>query len=176
MQLALIWAMTRNRVIGRDNDLPWQLPDEMRHFVRTTKGKPVIMGRKQWQSMPGALPGRANIVLSRDPAFQAEGAQTATTIPQALALAVAAARQVGASEIMVIGGAEIYALFMDYAQRLYATLIEAELPGDTFFPVFDDSDWQLLSTDSHAADARHPYAFHMQVLERRGRPPLALPV
>jgi dihydrofolate reductase len=166
MRLSLIWAMTRNHVIGRDNSLPWTLPDEMRHFVRTTRGKPVIMGRKQWESMPRALPHRTNIVLTRQRGYRAENAIVVTDFDQALDVARDAARRTGADEIMVIGGAEIYALALPRADRLYQTVIEAELDGDTFFPQFDIREWQRISSEAHAADDRHAYAYHIDVLER----------
>ncbi len=176
MRVALIWAMTRNGVIGLDNDLPWNLPDEMRHFVRTTKGKPVIMGRKQWQSMPRALPGRTNIVMTRQQDFAASGAIVVQSIDEALRVAQQAAWQQPADEIMVIGGAEIYALALDYAHRLYRTLIDAELAGDTWFPALDEAAWMLISSEQHPADDRHQYAYEIQVLDRRLPPPKKLPV
>lgn len=166
MRIALIWAMTRNRVIGRDNDLPWHLPDEMAHFVRTTVGKPVIMGRKQWQAMGRPLPRRTNIVISRSPNFEAEGAAVVNSLAAAVAVAEDACEACGADEIMVIGGAEIYALALPLAERLYCTVIDAELEGDTFFPDFDSSEWVEVERCEHSADARHPYAYTIRVLDR----------
>jgi len=166
-RLALIWAMTRNRVIGRDNDLPWHLPDEMRHFIRSTVGKPVIMGRKQFESMGKPLPKRTNIVLSRNSGFSPDGVIVARDIDSAIAEAERAAARTGAEEIMVIGGAEIYALTLARADRLYYTLIDAELEGDTVFPAFDESQWREISRETHAPDARHAYAYTIRVLERR---------
>ena len=168
MRLSLIWAMTRNRVIGRDNALPWSLPDEMRHFVTTTRGKPVIMGRKQFESMDSPLPRRTNIVLSRDPAFHPNGAIVVRTLDDA----IAQARDAGGAdntdgEIMVIGGAEIFAVALPRADRLYFTLIDAEIDGDVFFPAFDESQWREISRQTHAADARHAYAYTIRVLERK---------
>jgi dihydrofolate reductase len=167
MRLSLIWAMTRNRVIGRNNTLPWHLPDEMRHFVRATRGKPVIMGRRQWESMPRALPQRTNIVLTRQRGYRADGAIVVPDFRSALERAQRAAAETGSDEIMVIGGAEIYALALPVADRLYQTVIEAELEGDTFFPEFDESQWQRVACEHHPADADHPLAFSIQVLERR---------
>jgi len=162
MRLSLIWAMTRNRVIGRNNALPWHLPDEMRHFMRTTVGKPVIMGRKQFEAMGKPLPKRSNIVLTRNAAFLADGIIVAHTLDEA----VDVARQAGGDEAMVIGGAEIYALALQKADRLYFTLIDTELDGDTWFPQFDESQWQEVQRDEHGIDARHPYAFSIRVLDR----------
>lgn len=161
MRISLIWAMTRNRVIGRDNTLPWHLPDEMRHFIRTTLGKPVIMGRKQFDSMGRPLPKRANIVMSRNAGFHADG----VTVVRDLDAAIAAAD--GADEAMVIGGAEIYALALPRADRLYFTLIDAELDGDTFFPEFDERAFTLTHSEHHPADARHAYAYTIRILDRR---------
>jgi dihydrofolate reductase len=162
MRLALIWAMTRNRVIGRDNDLPWHLPDEMRHFMRTTLGKPVIMGRKQFESMGKPLPRRTNIVLSRNAGFAPDGAVVVRDLDTAIAVAV----QSGAEEVMVIGGAEIYRLALPRADRLYFTQIDAELEGDTLFPEFDETKFREVSRDYHPADARHRYAYTIRVLDR----------
>ena len=166
-RISLIWAMTNNRVIGRDNDLPWRLPDEMRHFMRTTVGKPVIMGRKQWQAMARPLPERTNIVISRDRGFVAEGALVADSFEAALALAREDCTARGVDEIMVIGGAEIYALALPRADRLYVTHIDVELDGDTFFPEFDESGWTQVAREDHPVDERHPYAYSTRLLERR---------
>jgi dihydrofolate reductase len=169
MRLSLIWAMTRNRVIGRNNALPWHLPDEMRHFVRTTRGKPVIMGRRQWESMDRALPRRTNIVLTRQAGFRAHGAIVAADFETALQRARAAAEAAGADEIMVIGGAEIYALALPRADRLYQTIIDAELTGDTFFPEIDLCEWEEVAREDHPSDRHHAYAFRIQVLDRKQR-------
>ena len=159
--------MTRNRVIGRDNELPWHLPDEMRHFMRTTSGHPVIMGRKQFQAMGRALPKRTNIVMTRNRAFRAEGALVVADFDAALAAARADAAARGVDEIFVIGGAEIYSLALPSADRLYFTLIDADLDGDTWFPSFDENAWIEGSRESHPIDARHPYAFTIRILDRR---------
>jgi dihydrofolate reductase len=166
MRLSLIWAMTRNRVIGRDNALPWRLPDEMRHFMHTTVGHPVIMGRKQFQSMSKPLPKRTNIVLSRNPRFSANGIVVARTLEEAMDRAREIVGNDG--EAMVIGGAEIYALALPRADRLYFTLIDAEIDGDAYFPDFDESQWRETHREEHGADARHAYAFTIRVLDRVG--------
>ena len=159
--------MARNRVIGRDNRLPWRLPDEMRHFVDTTRGKPVIMGRKQWQSLAKPLAKRTNIVLSGDPEFRAPGAIVVRDLDAAMDAALKAASASGADEACVIGGAEIYRLALPRADRLYFTLIDAEIDGDAFFPTFDESEWREVSRQAHARDARHAYPYTIRVLERR---------
>jgi dihydrofolate reductase len=166
MRLALIWAMTRNRIIGSDNALPWHLPDEMRHFKRSTLGKPVIMGRKQFESMGAPLPKRANIVLSRNRDFAPDGTTVVRTLDEAIACATAANRDSTNDEIMVIGGAEIYALALPRADRLYFTLIDAELDGDTSFPDFDIDEWREISREDHAPDARHRYGYSIRILDR----------
>jgi dihydrofolate reductase len=169
MRVALIWAMTKNRTIGRDNALPWKLPDEMRHFVRTTRGKPVkpvVMGRKQFESMGKPLPGRANIVLTRDTTWYMPGVDVVRSLDEALALGRRLARKAGVEEVMVIGGAEIKALALPVADRLYMTLIDAELEGDVHFPPFDEALWREVSREHHAADARHAYPYSIRVLDR----------
>ena len=166
MRICLIWAMTRNRVIGRDNQLPWHLPDEMRHFMRTTLGKPVVMGRKQFESMGKPLPKRPNIVLSRNPEFAPDGVTVVRTFDDAVEYAEAVNRDPHNDEIMVIGGAEVYALALPRADRLYYTLIDAELEGDTLFPEFELAQFREVSREDHPADARHRYSYCIRVLDR----------
>lgn len=167
VDISLIWAMADNRVIGCDNSLPWKLPDEMKHFMQTTLGKPVIMGRKTFLSMPGALPKRTNIVLTRDPMSEAAGAQTVGDLDQALVVARAQAAADGQHEIMIIGGAEIYAMALPLATRLYITRVHDEPAGDVRFPEFDMSAWHCLSSVRHDADERHSSAFTIELFERR---------
>ncbi len=163
MRVSLIWAMTRNRVIGRDNALPWRLPDEMRHFMRTTLGHTVIMGRKQFDAMGKPLPKRTNIVMTRNPD---------RTWPTARLWCGRSTKRSNArvadgdDEAMVIGGGEIYALALPKADRLYFTLIDTEMKGDTFFPAFDETQWREVSREEHAADERHPFAYSIRVLDR----------
>jgi len=167
MRVSLIWAMARNRVIGRDNALPWRLPDEMRYFMRTTLGKPVIMGRKQWQSMHKPLPKRTNIVITRDRSFAANGAIVVHTLDEALARAQdTLGADAAHGEAMVIGGAEIYALALPVADRLYCTLIDADIDGNTRFPEFDQRAFREISREDHPADDRHAYAYSIRVLDR----------
>lgn len=161
-RLSLIFAMTTNRVIGKDGWLAWDLPDELAYFRRTTAGKPVIMGRRTYQSVNRPMPGRLNVVLSRG-AFAAEGVTVAADLDAALAVAA----KDPADEAFVTGGTEPFALALPRADRLYATFIDAELSGDTYFPPCDFDAWRVLRRCRHAADANHPYAFETQVLERR---------
>lgn len=164
-RLALIWAMGRNRVIGKDGRLPWSLPEELDYFRRTTWGKPVIMGRRTFESVGKPLPGRLNIVLSRR-GFTAAGACPAPDLEAALAIAATDP----ADECFVVGGAEPYALALPKADRLHATTVEADVAGDVYFPAFDLRQWLLVSQVRRAADADHAYAYNIRVYDRRARP------
>ena len=137
--LSLIAAVARNLAIGKDNQLLWHLPEDMRHFRETTRGKPVVMGRKTWESLPEKfrpLPGRQNIVVSRDPAYKAHGADLAGSLEGALALAG------GAEEVFVIGGEQLYRAALPFADRLYLTEVELEPEADAFFPELNPAVWQ----------------------------------
>lgn len=165
MIISLIAARSRNGVIGKNNDLPWRLPDDMKYFMTTTRGHHAIMGRKNYDSLPDAfkpLPNRTNIVVTRQRDFQAPGCLVVHSIDRALQIA----RENGESETFVIGGAEIYALAMAAANRLYLTEIDSEVEGDTFFPAFDPTQWRQVSRKHHHADDRHAYAFDFVVYER----------
>jgi dihydrofolate reductase len=140
--VALIAAVARNGVIGRDNQMPWRLPGELQYFKATTLGKPVVMGRKTFVSIGRPLPGRSNIVISRDRGYHADGVAVAHTLNEALALADVIAVRDGAAEIMVIGGAEIYRLALPLAQIIYLTEVLAEVEGDAWFPTVDWSQWR----------------------------------
>jgi dihydrofolate reductase len=166
MKLALIWAMSRNRVIGRNNALPWHLSEDLRYFKRVTMGKPIIMGRKTWESIGRPLPGRTNIVITRDQNFQAGGARVVHSLDDALRLAEHVGVIEGAEEVIVIGGAEIYALALPKAERLYLTQVHAEVEGDAWFPEFDLSQWQELSREEFKAEGPNPYPYSFIVLER----------
>ena len=161
MILSAIWAMTRNRVIGKDGDLPWRLPDDQRFFRRTTLGKPIIMGRKTFDEIGRPLPERRNIVLSRR-GLDAEGVEVVTDLESALALA----RSDAPEEAFVIGGAQIYSLALPLLDRLYMTLIDTELEGDTWFPEFHLAAWRELKRTEHPADERHAWRFTILVMER----------
>lgn len=133
--LTLVVAYARNRVIGRDNALPWRLPGDLAHFKRTTLGHPIIMGRSTWESLGRPLPGRHNIVISRNPDYQAEGATVVTSLP--------AAQQAAQSDAAcVIGGAQIYTLALPLATRIIATEIQADIEGDAFFPLLPEQVWR----------------------------------
>lgn len=158
--LALIAALARNRVLGRHNRLPWRLPADLRFFKQTTMGKPLVMGRRTWESIGRPLPGRSMIVLSHDPAYRADGITVVGSLEAALVLAGTAA------EIMVIGGAVLFEQTLPLAQRLYLTQIEAEIPGDVWFPDWNPQHWRLVWEDAHPADAEHAWPYRFQRWER----------
>ncbi|MDX8406198.1 MAG: type 3 dihydrofolate reductase [Mariprofundus sp.] len=158
--LSLIWAMDRNRLIGCDNSLPWQLPADMAWFRKNTMGKPVLMGRKTYDSIGRPLPGRSNLILSRQADLHIKGCNVVSDIAAARAIVPEA------EEIMVIGGAEVYQLLLGSADRLYITDIDAACEGDAWFPAFDRSVWHELSQEQHPADARNPYPCTFTILEK----------
>jgi dihydrofolate reductase len=139
MKIALVVAMSRNRVIGRDNALPWHAPEDLKRFKRLTTGRPVIMGRKTYTSIGRPLPKRLNIVITRDRAFHADGVVNAYTIEEALRLAE---ESMLGDEAMVIGGAQIFALVLPMTQTIHLTEIELDVEGDTYFPTLDPEDWR----------------------------------
>ena len=167
MKLAMIWGMSRNRTIGRNNALPWHLSEDLKYFKRVTMGKPIIMGRKTWESIGRPLPGRSNIVITTDPNYSAEGVKVVRTLEDAISLAENIALIDGADEAVVIGGAQIYALAFPLAQRLYMTQVHAEVEGDTFFPQFDLTQWDELGREDFSASGPNPYDYSFVVLERR---------
>ncbi len=160
-RITLIAALTPDRVIGRDNDLPWRIRADLRHFRRLTLGKPVIMGRRNYQSIGRPLPERTNIVISGNPAFRAEGCQVVRSPEEALELAG------DAEEIMIIGGAEIYRHFLPLADRMYLTWVQAPIPGDTRFPRFDLEEWVVTEETTQPPGDDSPYPLVYQTLERR---------
>jgi dihydrofolate reductase len=167
VKVSMIWAMSRNGVIGRDNDLPWHLPRDMKHFMTTTRGHPVIMGRRTFESMHRRpLPGRANIVVTRNRDYVAPGATVVGDLDGALAEAERGCRDAGVDEAFITGGAELYRLGLEVADRLYVTEVDADVEGDTFFPEVDWSRWRRISSTSFPADDTHAYPFTVSVFER----------
>lgn len=166
--LSLIVAMSRNRVIGRDNRLPWRLPADLQFFKRTTLGKPIVMGRRTFESIGRPLPERINIIVTTRGDYQAAGCIVTPTLEQALAAAAPAA------EIMVIGGASLFAQCLERADRIYLTLVDAVIAGDAYFPELNPAQWRESRRDHHPADDRHSYAFSFILLER-GPPPAIIP-
>ncbi len=151
--LSIIVAMAKNRVIGRDNQLPWHLPADLRHFKQTTMGHPIIMGRKTYESIGRPLPGRQNIVITRNPDFQAEGCLVVHSLQEALAAVPEA------EEVFIIGGASLYREALPLADRIYLTLVDAEVEGDTFFPELDASEWQEVRRETFAPDEKNPFGY-----------------
>lgn len=165
MELVLIAALDRNHAIGRDNDLPWRLPDDLKRFKALTVGKPVLMGRKTAQSLGRALPGRVNLVLTRSGHVPFDGMRAVASLGDAWQLAT----ESGATELCVIGGGEIYALCMPLATRMHLTHVDTVVDGaDAFFPGFDAARWRVVAREPHAADAKHHFGFEFVDYERIG--------
>jgi dihydrofolate reductase len=153
--------MDENRVIGRDNQLPWYLPDDLKHFRRLTTGHTVIMGRRNFQSIGQPLRQRKNIIISRDSSFSAAGCVVAQSLDEALMEAG------NDPEVFIIGGAQIYALALPRTQKIYLTRVHAEVDGDVHFPDYDQAQWQEIDQRAHERDERHPYAFTILTLKRK---------
>jgi dihydrofolate reductase len=165
-RLALIFAVAQNGVIGRDNDLPWRLPEDLRHFKAVTMGKPIIMGRKTYDSIGRPLPGRSNIVVTRNPLFQAEGVSVVTSLNDALELAGRVAATTGADEAVVMGGAQIYRAALPLADRLYITEVHADVEGDTLLPEVDWALWREISRERHISNSTNPYDYSFVCFDR----------
>ena len=161
MTISFIAAMDKNRVIGKDNALPWSMPADMKHFRDITRGHPVFMGRKTYESIGHPLPDRKNIILTRDPGWHTEGCVTVHTIAEA----VAAAGDV--PEIMVLGGEQIFREFLPMAQKMYLTLIDADFTGDTVFPEWNPNEWRETAREEHPADAANPHPYTFLTLEKK---------
>jgi dihydrofolate reductase len=159
-RIELVVAAARNGVIGRGNRLPWHLPEDLRHFKRLTLGRPILMGRRTWDSIGRPLPGRRNLVLSRDPGFQPAGA----TVIRSLAEAAAAGP---AEALMVIGGADLFRLCLPSARVLHLTEIDADIAGDVYFPAWRREDWRECSREARPTDARHAFPYAFVTLERQ---------
>jgi len=158
--LSMIVAHANDRVIGKNNDMPWHLPADLAYFKRTTLGKPIIMGRKTFQSIGRPLPGRKNIVISRDENYHAEGVEVVNSVDAALALVD------DSEEVMVIGGGAIYQHCLAAAQRLYITHIDAEIDGDTYFPEYDLEVWKKVASDIRPSDEKNHYQLDFSVYEK----------
>jgi len=168
-RIALIWAMARNRVIGRENTLPWRLPADMQHFRRLTLQHPVIMGRKTFESLGRPLPERVNIVISREPGYSASGCRVAGTLDEAIQIARSQLPPHD-PQLFVIGGENLYAQMLPRADRLYVTLVDADVEGDARFPEFDWSEWREIDRQDHPADEKNVYACTFVTLERKNAP------
>ncbi|MGR8918092.1 MAG: type 3 dihydrofolate reductase [Gammaproteobacteria bacterium] len=159
-RLSIVVALDRARTIGRDGTLPWHLPDDLRRFKAITMGKPIVMGRRTFESIGRPLPGRRNVVLSASAGFAAEGCEVFRSLGDALGALDAV------EEIMIVGGAALYGEALPRASRLYLTEVDAEVDGDVQFPAYDPDAWREVSCEVHAADERHAHAFRFRVLER----------
>jgi dihydrofolate reductase len=158
--IAIIVAMAENGVIGSDNRLPWHLPDDLKRFKALSLGKPIVMGRRTFESIGKPLPGRANIVVSRQPGLAIAGAVVASSLDAALAAAGEA------PEIVIIGGAEIFRQALPRTDTIHLTRVHARVAGDVVFPELDPGQWRETAVEHHAADARHQYAFTFVTLQR----------
>lgn len=161
MTLSFVVAMAQNRVIGRDNRLPWHLPADLRHFKRITLGKPVLMGRKTYESIGRPLPGRTNIVITRNTRYSAPGCRAVHSITEALDAADPA------GEVMVIGGASLFEQILGRAERIYLTLVHADAQGDVRFPEIDPGEWQEVQREDHPADENNTLPYSFILLEKR---------
>jgi dihydrofolate reductase len=170
MRLAMIAAQSQNRVIGNNNKLPWYLPEDLKYFKRVTLGKPIIMGRKTFESIGRPLPGRTNIIITRNPDWTHDGAgvRVVHSLQQAIELAESLALVNGFEESLVIGGAEIYALALPQADRLYLTQVHAEVQGDAHFPPLNPAQWREMAREDFSAIEPNPYDYSFIVLDRAG--------
>jgi dihydrofolate reductase len=162
----MIVAMARNGAIGLDNQLPWYLPNDLKHFKSVTMGKPIIMGRKTYESIGKPLPGRTNIVVTANSGFRAEGVEVVHSPEQAVQLGLAIARRDGCDELLVIGGAELYRALLPQASRLYLTEVQADVAGDAFFPDFHRAQWQELSREDFKAGVAGDFGHSFVVYQR----------
>jgi dihydrofolate reductase len=160
--ISFLVAMDEKRVIGKDNQLPWHLPEDLKFFKKVTMGHPIAMGRKTHESIGRILPGRENIVITRQNNYQCEGCTVFSSIKDFISYC-----QNQNDEIFVIGGAEIFKETFAYADRLYITFIHEDFEGDTYFPEFDFSQWQLLSSKKGPKDDKNPYDYEFRIYERK---------
>ncbi len=163
MLISAIVAMSENRVIGKDNQMPWHLPADLRHFKTITMGKPILMGRKTYQSIGHPLPGRCNVIITHDTAFQAPGCVIANSIETALASVSYS------DEVFIIGGAILFQQMLSRVQRLYLTIVHHEFVGDAYFPEINLAEWRELDRTDHQADAENKYAYSFLTLEQTVR-------
>ncbi|MCU6792596.1 DfrD/DfrG/DfrK family trimethoprim-resistant dihydrofolate reductase [Paenibacillus sp. WQ 127069] len=161
MIISLIVAMDKNRVIGKGNDIPWRIPSDWEHVKNTTKGHPIILGRKNLQSIGRALPNRRNIILTRDKDFSFEGCEITHSIEDVFKLCE------NEVEIFIFGGEQIYDMFLPYVEKMYVTEIHHEFEGDTFFPIVDFDEWKEVSVEKGIKDEKNPYNYFFHVYERK---------
>ncbi len=166
MKLSLICAMDENMVIGRNNRLPWHLPEDLKYFKRTTMGKCIIMGRKTYESIGRPLPGRTNIIVTRSRDYDVENARVVDSFGDAIELVENIALIDGSDEAFVIGGAELYKHALPFVERMHLTMVHAEIQGDTYFPEFEVAEWEQVSKVYFEADEFNPYPYSICVFER----------
>jgi dihydrofolate reductase len=159
VSVSFIFAMDRNRGIGLNNALPWHLPEDLKFFKRVTLGSAILMGRKTYESIGKALPGRTNIILTQNEAFRAEGCEVVHSIPEVVS-------RYRDEELFVIGGAEVFRLFMSEVTRMYITRIEHAFEADTFFNELPEGEWKLVSSEQGVKDEKNPYEYYFEVYER----------
>jgi len=160
MIVSIIVAMDINRVIGKENQLPWRLPRELQYVKKTTMGHPIILGRKNYESIGRPLPGRRNIILTRDENFSPEGCEIAHSVEEVYKLCE------NEEEIFIFGGEQIYKLFLEDTDKLYVTVIHHEFEGDTFFPEIDWTKWKEIFVEQGITDEKNPYEYYYHVFER----------
>ena len=165
--VSIIVAAAENGVIGRDNDMPWRLSTDLRRFKALTIGKPVIMGRRTWESIGRPLPGRPNIVVTRDKGFRADGASTVGSLEEAIALGQKQAADLAVGEVCVIGGGQIYAQALPFADRIHLTRVLAEIDGDTHFPQIDPQIWRAVSQEDVPAGDKDSHPTRYFAYEKR---------
>ena len=158
--ISIIVAVSANNVIGAQGDLPWHLSDDLKRFKAVTMGKPIVMGRKTWESIGRALPGRQNIVITRRQDFVADGCDVVHSVDEAMSAAG------NVDEIMVIGGSEVYEVFLPATQRMYLTRVHADVDGDAFFRAVEEDEWQLVSEETQSADERNEFDYSFRIYER----------
>nr|AIA18731.1 Dihydrofolate reductase [uncultured bacterium] len=160
MSISFIFAMDRNRAIGKDNGLPWHLPADLKFFRKVTMGNPILMGRKTYDSIGKPLPGRENVILTRNKTFTAEGCVVVHTVAEAI-------ERYRDQELFVIGGVEAFRLFLPHVSRMYITEIEHEFEADTFFTQLDLTGWELVSSEQGPQDEKNPYEYYFRVYEKK---------
>lgn len=170
IKISLIAAVARNNVIGADQTIPWHIPSDFAWFKQTTMGKPMVMGRKQFQTFPRPLPGRPHIVVTRQKDYAPEGVTVVHTLEDALAEAARLAAEAGVDEIMVIGGGDIYAQAISKADRLYISHVDLEPEGDVRFPAIDEAEWQVVAEPDMPRSEKDGATYSIRVYERRGVP------
>jgi len=163
MKISAIVAIAKNNIMGKDNNIPWYLPADLKYFKKVTLGHPILMGRKTYLSIGRPLPKRTNIILTRNPFFIAANCLVVHSIQEGLEIA----QEENANEVFIIGGSQIYESSMDYWDRLYLTTVDAEVEGDIIFPELDFSEWQLVSEVKHKADDKNEYDYTFKVFDRK---------